>query len=200
MAAPRQPRPAVVEPELCAPDRAAWRAWLAAHHATARVVWLVRYGRHTGKASLSLDDAVEEALCFGWIDGRVRRLDAERHALRFTPRRPGSIWSETNRARARRLIRAGLMTEAGLRLVEAAKRSGEWRRARMPRAAAVPADLATALDANERARTFFAGLAPSYRTMYVAWVLDARRDETRRRRIRIVVERAARGQKPGIDL
>lgn len=98
---------------LYAGNRAMWRAWLEAHHATAREIWLITYGRKSGGRSVSYLDAVEEALCFGWIDGISKKLDAERTAQRFTPRRPKSNWTELNKERARRLIAAGLMTEAG---------------------------------------------------------------------------------------
>jgi uncharacterized protein YdeI (YjbR/CyaY-like superfamily) len=96
-----------------APDRAAWRAWLAANHATAKEIWLVTYGKKSSHPSISYLHAVEEALCFGWIDGIAKKLDAERTAQRFTSRRKGSNWTELNKERARRLIAQGLMTEAG---------------------------------------------------------------------------------------
>lgn len=95
-------------------ERARWRAWLAKHHASAPEIWLITYKKHTGKPSLAYDDAVEEALCFGWIDSIVKRLDDERTVQRFSPRRPKSNLSETNRERVRRLIETGQMTEAGL--------------------------------------------------------------------------------------
>ncbi|MDX1994199.1 MAG: YdeI/OmpD-associated family protein [bacterium] len=94
-------------------DRAAWRAWLAENHATAKEIWLITYGKTSDKPSVPYLDAVEEALCFGWIDGIAKKMDAERTAQRFTPRRPNSNWTELNKERARRLIAAGLMTEAG---------------------------------------------------------------------------------------
>jgi uncharacterized protein YdeI (YjbR/CyaY-like superfamily) len=189
------------QPALFARDRYAWRAWLTRHHASEPGVWLLLFKKHTGRPCITLDMAVEEALCFGWIDGKLRRVYDERHIVRFTPHRPDSVWSESNKARVRRLIAAGRMTAAGLRLVDAAKRSGQWRlaaeRDRSPR---VPHDLVEALGVEPQALGFFAGLAPSYRKMYIGWVLAAKREDTRRRRIRTVVERARRGLKPGIDL
>jgi uncharacterized protein YdeI (YjbR/CyaY-like superfamily) len=199
--APEKPGPPATQPAVFARDRRAWRAWLTRHHASEREVWLLLFKKHTGRPCITLDMAVEEALCFGWIDGKLRRVDDERHIVRFTPRRPGSIWAESNKTRVRRLIAAGRMTAAGLRLVNAAKRSGQWRlAAERERSVRMPRELVQALRADPRALEFFRALAPSYRKMYIGWVLAARREETRLRRIRTVVERARRGLKPGIDL
>ena len=181
-------------------SRGEWRAWLAAHHASEKAVWLAFFKKHVQKPCVTLAEAVEEALCFGWIDGKLRRIDDERHVLRFSPRHPGSVWSETNKARVRRLTAEGRMTEAGLLMVEAGKKSGQWQKARLRERTTVPKDLAAALAANAAARSFFGGLAPSYRKLYVAWLEDAKRPETRQRRIATVVARSARGQKPGIDM
>ena len=182
-------------------SRQAWRAWLARHHASERAVWLILLKRHVPKPGVTLGEAVEEALCFGWIDGKIRRIDDERHMLRFTPRQPGSVWSESNKARVGRLTAQGRMTAAGLRLVAAGKKSGEWQKARVrERTTMVPRDLAAALAGNAVARSCFEGFAASYRKLYIAWVEDAKRPETRQRRIATVVARSARGQKPGIDM
>jgi uncharacterized protein YdeI (YjbR/CyaY-like superfamily) len=189
------------EGRFIARSRGTWRAWLTRHHVSDRCVWLILLKRHVEKPCVTLAEAVEEALCFGWIDGKLRRIDDERHALRFTPRRPGSVWSETNKARVRRLIAEGRMTEAGLLAVAAGKKSGQWQKARaLARTTALPKDLALALESNPAARSFFAGLAPSYRKLYVAWVEDAKRPQTRQRRVATVLARAARGRKPGIDM
>lgn len=102
-----------IHPTLYVPDRAAWRAWLAERHRTTRAIWLISYKPETGRPSVPYLHAVEEALCFGWIDGIAKRLDGERSAQRFTPRRARSHWTELNKERARRLIAAGLMTDAG---------------------------------------------------------------------------------------
>ena len=199
--AAEKPGASAAQPTFFARDRRTWRAWLERHHASRREIWLLFYKKHTGKSCVTLGEAVEEALCFGWIDGKLRRVDDQRHLLRFTPRRPGSVWAESNKARVRRLTAEGRMTEAGLRLVDAAKKSGQWRVAtERERSARMPRDLARALDDKPQARRFFENLAPSYRKMYVGWVLAAKREETRQRRIRTVVDRALRGLKPGIDL
>ena len=107
-------------------SRRAWRDWLQKHHAAKPEVWLVFYKRHAGKPSLSYDDAVEEALCFGWIDGVRRRVDEDRYMHRFSPRQASSRWSALNRTRVARMEEAGLMTPAGRSAVQAAKRNGKW--------------------------------------------------------------------------
>jgi uncharacterized protein YdeI (YjbR/CyaY-like superfamily) len=184
-----------------ATDRRTWRAWLRKNGRRTSEIWLVFYKKHTGERCVSYDAAVEEALCWGWIDGKLRRIDDRKHMVRFTPRRPGSIWSEANKARVRRMIRQGKMTRAGLALVEDAKKSGQWQRASARETAdEPPPDLKRALARNRKARENFEAFAPSYRKMYVAWVLDAKREETRKRRIAKVVERSAQNKKPGIDL
>lgn len=188
------------EPTFFAPDREAWHAWLKVHAAEERAVWLLFFNKGTGRPCIQLAEAVEEALCFGWIDGKLRGVDAARHVLRFSPRKPRSNWSASNKARAQELIAQGRMTPAGMKLVEAAKRSGEWARPIDVRTADVPEELAAALAKVPAARSYFEGLAASYRKMYVAWVLAAKRDETRLKRVRAVVDRCRKGIKPGIDL
>jgi uncharacterized protein YdeI (YjbR/CyaY-like superfamily) len=194
----------MIEPEsddtFFARDRRAWRSWLSKNHAHRSEVWLLFYKKHTGKACVTLAEAVEEALCFGWIDGKLRRIDDERHILRFCPRRPNSIWSEVNKKRVLRLIKEGLMTPAGLRMIAAAKKNGQWAKAReLEQSKSAPPGLMSALSSNSKARLFYEKLAPSHQKMYVAWVLSAKREETRQRRIQAVVIRCERRLKPGID-
>lgn len=183
-----------------AADRKTWRAWLKRHHREKKEIWLLFYKKHTGRECVSYPHAVEEALCFGWIDGILKRVDGEKHVVRFTPRRAGSKWSEINKERVGRMRREDRMTRAGQALVDAAVASGEWDRVREYREedASIP-ELDAALAANPAARKNFAGFPPSARKMYRAWVLDAKREATRRRRIDAVVKRAAAGRKPGID-
>jgi uncharacterized protein YdeI (YjbR/CyaY-like superfamily) len=116
-----------VDPFFAA-DRAAWREWLAVHHGSASVVWLLLHKKHVGEPSVTYDEAVEEALCWGWIDGRANRWDELSYALRFTPRKPGSVWSESNVVRVERMIAEGRMTPAGQALVDEDKRRGTWKR------------------------------------------------------------------------
>lgn len=178
-------------------DAAEWRAWLRRNHAgsSGAVVVLSKVSVPQG---LHYPEALEEALCFGWIDSKGRARNAETFTVRFSPRKPGSVWSQSNRTRVNRLIRNGRMTAAGLAKVREAQASGAWKEARRPSAEPrMPADLRDALSANAKAQANFRALADSYRSAYIYWVLDAKRPETRARRVRDVVERAAKKLRPG---
>lgn len=165
-------------------DRHAWRAWLEANHATAAEIWVVFYKTHTRKPGVILEEAVEEALCFGWIDSQLKRIDGEKHAVRFSPRKPGSIWSQSNKDRVERLTAQGRMTSAGLALVAAAKASGQWEQATAREdVTALPPDLEAALVADQAARAAFLRVSSSQKKMFIYWVSEAKREETRRRRI-----------------
>ena len=180
-----------------AADRAAWRAWLAAHHGSATQVWLLLHKKHVGEPSVTYDEAVEEALCWGWIDGLTNRWDERSYAIRFTPRKPGSVWSESNVARVERMVAEGLMMPAGQALVDEAKRRGSWDEAASGRLEVTPPDLDEELAADPTALARWRDWAPTYRRQYTYWVLDAKRPETRARRIAEVARRAAAGLKPG---
>jgi uncharacterized protein YdeI (YjbR/CyaY-like superfamily) len=177
-------------------DRAAWRAWLAANHATATGVWAVTYKRTAGKPVVGYDDLIEEALCFGWIDSRPGKLDDERTMLRFTPRRKGSVWSRPNKERVERLIAAGSMTPAGLRAVEAARDDGSWDALNEVDALLVPPDLAAALAEDPAAARGFASISASTKKPILFWVASAKRPETRERRIAEVLRYVAAGRSP----
>jgi uncharacterized protein YdeI (YjbR/CyaY-like superfamily) len=181
-------------PSLQVTTREAWRAWLARHHATAREVWLVYAKRHTGEPRVEYDAAVEEALCFGWIDGLLRTVDDGYYAQRFTPRRPGSKWSALNRARFARMLRAGQVTEAGLANGPAA--SSQPGHTADP--SALPPEFRRALRDHPIAWRNFAELAPSYRRLYVRWIATAKREETRARRITEAIGLLAAGKKLGL--
>jgi uncharacterized protein YdeI (YjbR/CyaY-like superfamily) len=177
-----------------APTREVWRTWLAEHNATSAEIWLVLGKKNSGVQTVSLEEAVEEALCFGWIDSQLKRIDERTHALRFSPRKPKSIWSQSNKERVRRLIAQGRMTPAGLALVEAAKASGQWDAAtRREVLMELPAELEAALAARPGAREGFARLPDSLKNQFIYWVAEAKRAETRRRRIDEVIRRAEEG-------
>lgn len=179
-------------------DRKAWRAWLVKHHAIAREIWLIYYKKHTGQPTVPYDDAVEEALCFGWIDGKVQRLDDERYMQRYTPRRKNSIWSLLNRDRAERMMAEGRITEAGLAAVAAAQKSGAWEAAYSSRdPLGMPPELEAVLAADTQARAGFAALTPSDRLRYLYWITEAKRPETRQRRAKETARRLVAGSKPG---
>jgi len=181
-------------------NRDMWRTWLAENHATAQSLWLVFYKRHTGKAGLTYDEAVEEALCFGWIDGILKRIDDEKHMTRFCPRRKHSIWSERNKERVRRMIEAGRMTEAGLAKIRQAKENGQWDKAgEREDVTIVPAELTEALAKDERARSNFESLAPCYRKHFIGWVGTAKRQETRRKRVAEAVRLLRENRRLGIE-
>ena len=169
-------------------DAAAFEAWLAEHHATEPDLWVRFAKKGAGVPSVSYDEALDAALCHGWIDGQVRTLDASWYLQRWTPRRPRSAWSKRNREKAEALIAAGRMRPAGLRQVEAARADGRWERAYDgPRTAAVPDDLRRALDAVPAAARFFATLSSQNRYSVIYRVETAKRPETRARKIRELV-------------
>jgi uncharacterized protein YdeI (YjbR/CyaY-like superfamily) len=178
--------------------REQWRRWLARNHAKSQGEWVYMY-KKGAKMGLRYQDALDEALCFGWIDGQIKAVDKDRFRQRWTPRRPGSIWSQVNKARVRRLIAEGRMARAGLAAVRAAKQCGKWQAAYTSRTAPeLPANLREALKAVPEAWHNFSRFAPSYRTMYIGWVADAKREETRQRRIAAVVRRTLENRKPGM--
>jgi uncharacterized protein YdeI (YjbR/CyaY-like superfamily) len=172
-------------------------AWLAEHHATTESgIWLRFARKGTGIPTVTYAEAVEVALCFGWIDGQAKRLDDEHYVQRFTPRRARSMWSKINRERAERLIASGAMQPAGLAEVERAKADGRWDAAYdSPRTATVPDDLQAALDASPAAREAFAGLNGVNRYAILHRVQTAKRPETRVRRIAKYVDMLARGER-----
>jgi uncharacterized protein YdeI (YjbR/CyaY-like superfamily) len=173
-----------------------WRRWLEREHARQVEIWLVLYKADSGKQRLSLSDAVEEALCFGWIDGLLKSLDSERYALRFTPRRKGSNWSPTNVRRAKKLIAEGKMTEAGLAALAPGMLKGtpaervyaEW----------LSPELERAFKKNRVAWVAFKRLSPSAQRQYTAWIMSARKPETRARRLQQAIGRLEEGKPLGM--
>lgn len=181
-------------PFVEAHDRQTWRSWLEANHASARGAWLVTWRRSSGKAGLDYEAAVEEALCFGWVDSTGGRVDDERGKLYFAPRKPRSPWAATNKVRVERLIAERRMAPAGLAAIERAKANGSWEVLDSVERLEVPADLAAALAAVPGAADGFAALSASIRKQNLAWVAMAVRPETRAERVRKVAEAASRGQ------
>lgn len=163
--------------------RAEWRAWLEQHHGRAEGVWLVSYKQATGKPRVTYDEAVEEALCFGWVDSKGNKLDEERSMLWFAPRKRGSGWSRPNKERVERLIAAGLMTPAGMAKIEAAKADGSWSLLDAVENLEIPPDLAEALDAYPPAATNFAAFPPSAKRAILQWIVQAKTPATRAKRI-----------------
>jgi uncharacterized protein YdeI (YjbR/CyaY-like superfamily) len=173
-------------------SRQDWRRWLKGHHSSKRAIWLVFHKRHTG--TLSYDDAVEEALCYGWIDSITRRLDDARYARKFTPRNPDSRWSTINRRRYADLEARGLLAAPGLKRPPT-ERSGDAPR---PSVSAFPAYIEKALTGEPGAWRYFQQLAPSYQRNYIGWIDSAKRQETKERRLREALTLLAAGKKLGL--
>jgi len=178
-------------------SRAQWHAWLEKHHASVAEIWLVFHKRHTGKNGVDREASIEEALCFGWVDSLVRRLDDARYAVKFTPRKPDSRWSDVNRKRYASLEKRGLLMPAGRANAPTGKRAYAVRQ-RRALDAPVPPYIERALKAEPAAWRFFGTLAPSYRRAYVGWIDAAKRDDTKERRLREAVEWLARGERLGL--
>jgi uncharacterized protein YdeI (YjbR/CyaY-like superfamily) len=181
-----------------AKNRTAWRQWLERHHGTSPSVWLVIYKKNSRKTGVSYNDAVEEALCFGWIDSKMNVGDEERYILLFSPRKPGSIWSKSNKQRVERLIEEGLMTAAGLEKIEAAKQDGSWNTLDSIEDLILPADFKKALEGNIAAKKNFAGFNNSSKKMILYWIESAKHQETREKRIRQTVVLAAKNIKANL--
>lgn len=175
--------------------RAEWRAWLADNHRTAPGVWLISSKKSTGLPRVEYDEAVEEALCFGWIDSLPRKLDDERSMLLFTPRKPKSGWSKLNKTRVEKLLAAGLMTEAGLEKIELAKQNGAWTSLDAVESLTIPPDLQAALDANPTALGHFEQFSKTVKKGILQWIESAKRPETRQKRIDETVMLAAKNEK-----
>ena len=176
---------------------AAWREWLETHHETARGVWLVMQRAGDGRQPpVTYEPAVEEALCFGWVDSTAGRIDETRTRLYFAPRKPRSGWAATNKARVERLIADGRMAPAGLRAIEVAKANGAWEILDGPTRGDVPEDLAAALAARPLARETWDSYPPSLRRQLLERVAIARRADTRAARIEEIAAIAAKGERP----
>jgi uncharacterized protein YdeI (YjbR/CyaY-like superfamily) len=180
-------------------ERRKWRQWLADNHGTSRGVWLVFCNKQSKRPTLDYEAAVEEALCFGWIDSIIKKLDEQRYARKFTPRTPQSRWSALNKRRVAKLIKQGVMMPQGLDLVEAANESGAWDAPGGPPALVdVPEELARALARNRKAAAAFNALAPTYRKHFIYWVGTAKKPETRARRVSESVALLEQGRKLGL--
>ncbi|MEZ4767903.1 MAG: YdeI/OmpD-associated family protein [Caldilineales bacterium] len=163
--------------------RAEWRAWLEQNHANDEGVWLITFKKATGKPRIDYEDAVEEALCFGWIDSKPRKLDDQRSMLWFAPRKPGSGWSRPNKERVERMLAAGRMAPAGLARVEAVRIDGSWTALDAVEALEIPPDLEAAFAGEATAWENFEAFPRSAKRGILEWIANARKPETRARRI-----------------
>lgn len=183
-------------PHIEITSRAEWRAWLAANHSRAEGLWVVTYLKHCGDRYVAWTEIVQEALCFGWIDGRVRSVDADRVERHVSPRKSGGIWSALNKRHVTELQQKGLMTSAGQRVIDAAKADGSWAFLDDIDALIEPDDLVAALDASPVARAAWDGTKPSDRKQALYHIKTAKRLDTRAQRIEQIVERVARSEPP----
>lgn len=185
------------EKELFYPtNRQEWRNWLAENHVEKQSVWLVCFKKNAGVPTISWSEAVDEALCFGWIDSTRRPIDEKKFMQFFTKRKAVSNWSKINKAKVQQLMENGSMTEAGLRIIETAKQNGSWTILDEVEELVVPNDLEQALAAKPGATEFFVSLSKSMKKQLLYWIVSAKRDETRQKRITEIVERAGQGMKP----
>jgi uncharacterized protein YdeI (YjbR/CyaY-like superfamily) len=188
------------EPEdekIYAADREQWRAWLRANHSTASRIRLVYYKVGSEKQSVSYDEAVEEAICFGWIDSKVNSIDDERYMQLYTPRKKGSIWSKLNKSRVEKVIREGRMTAAGQQKIDAAKADGSWALLDQVESMEIPPDLADAFETTPTARATYDGYSNSLKKRVLYHLASAKRPATRQKRLAEIVAWAEAGVAPG---
>ena len=178
-----------------ADDRVTWRAWLEANHETARGAWLVTWRSRSGRVGLDYEAAIEEALCFGWVDSTGGAFDEHRGKLYFAPRKERSPWAASNKARVERLIAAGRMAPAGMAAIERAMRNGSWSVLDSVERLEIPADLAAALATRGPAGANFAAFPPSARKQMLGWIALAVKPETRAARVAQVAEAAEHNER-----
>jgi uncharacterized protein YdeI (YjbR/CyaY-like superfamily) len=179
-----------------AKEREAWRAWLAENHTSVKEVWVVFPKKHTGERCMSYEDSVEEALCYGWIDSIIKRIDEDTFARKFTPRTDNANWSEVNKRRVAKCIKEGRMTPIGLAKIRDSNAGKP--RPTMPKVLAVPPYVASALKKQPAAWKNFNALAPSYQRHYIMWITMAKQEETRQRRLKEALQRLGRNEKLGL--
>jgi uncharacterized protein YdeI (YjbR/CyaY-like superfamily) len=177
-------------------DREAWRTWLAEHYASAPGVWLVFFKKGSGQPSVTYDEAVEEALCFGWIDSLMNPIDEQRFKQVFTPRKPGSRWSRLNKQRVENMLAQGRMTPAGQEKITTAQQDGSWSALDAVDDLIQPDDLAAALAADPTAQAGYQALTASQQRMILSWLHSTRKPETRRQRIAQAAASLAQGRHP----
>lgn len=180
-------------------NRQEWRDWLAENYDKSNGIWFVYFKKTTGKPRVTYDEAVEEALCFGWIDSLPRKLDDERSKLLFTPRKPKSVWSKLNKTRIEKLVETGAMTEIGLAKIEAAKRDGSWNSLDASDNLEIADDLQKAFDANKTAETNFHNFTEGVKKAILQWLNSAKREETRKARIEKLVMMAEKNLRVNFD-
>lgn len=181
---------------FCPSNKQEWRAWLKNNHKKEEAVWLIFFKKGSKTPNLDWSEAVDEALCFGWIDSVKRSIDDDRYKQYFSKRKPNSIWSRINKEKIDQLMAKGLMAEAGLKTIEIAKQNGSWTILDSVEALEIPEDLDNALAINETAKDHFLQFSKSTQKSLLYWVVSAKRPETRQKRIAEIVESASNNLKP----
>lgn len=181
---------------FCPTSQQDWREWLKENHNSKQSVWLVYYKKRSNVSSITYSDAVDEALCFGWIDSTRKSLGNEMFMQFFCKRKPGSVWSKINKGKVERLIDSGLMTKTGFDSIETAKRNGSWTILDDVEELIIPEDLAEEFKSKKDSKEYFLSLSRSVRKSILQWLVLARRPETRQKRIAEIVELAAQKLKP----
>lgn len=182
--------------EFCPKNKDDWRNWLAINHNTQKAVWLILYKKQSPDHNLSWSDSVDEALCFGWIDSTKKTIDSERYKQYFTKRKAQSNWSKINKDKIKTLIAQGLMSEAGLKSIEIAKENGSWTILDDVEELRIPEDLQQELAKYEGSFEYFDSLNKSSKKSLLYWVVSAKRDETRRKRVFEIAINASKHIKP----
>ncbi len=186
--------------QLYIKTRDEWRKWLQKNHNKVNELWLVFYKKETGKPTIDYESAVEEALCYGWIDSIVKKIDKEKYVRKFTPRKNNSVWSEPNKKRVKKVIKEGRMTEFGMEKINAAKKSGAWNKIIEPPkvSSAAPKDFILALNKNKKAKGNFDKFSPSDKKRYYMWINIAKKNETREKRIKESLELLSKNKELGL--
>jgi len=177
-------------------NRQEWREWLQDNHDKKQSIWLIYYKKKSNIPTVIYSEAVDEALCFGWIDSKVKPLDEEKFMQFFSKRKEKSVWSKVNKEKIERLIKEGLMTKAGFEIIEQAKQNGSWTILDEAEALIIPKDLDDELQKRPNARSYFLGLSKSDKRNILQWLVLAKRPETRQKRIAEIIELADQNQKP----
>lgn len=181
---------------FCPTSRQHWRKWLQKNHVKEQAVWLVYYKIKSGKPTITWSDAVDEALCFGWIDSKAKPIDEEKYTRFFSKRKPASTWSKINKEKVERLIREGSMTPAGLKSIDVARQNGSWEILDATESLVIPKDMAKEFRTHPGSKKFFLSLSKSVRKSMLLWVTLAKRPETRQKRIKEIAVSAGKNLKP----
>jgi uncharacterized protein YdeI (YjbR/CyaY-like superfamily) len=189
-----------IEHSLNVKNRAAWHNWLTRNHKRLKECWIIFPKKNTGEPSITYEEALEEALCFGWIDSNIQAFDERTYGRRFSPRKPGSKWSAQNKKRIQKLIRKGSITESGRKALDSSGTEDDYGRTKQQKIEdlRIPYYFENELKKNRGARKYFQALAPSYRRNYLLWIKAAKTDETRKKRIRESIKLLAANKKLGM--